>query len=290
MLKFLKAIPSKKLGNLVNSMLCSRSFRVFIGNRSSRVRVLNNGLSQGGVCAPIYFNLYTSDMPSTKSRKFGYADDSALAAQVRKFEEGERILQSDIRKMNKYYEKWCLRLNPRKTEVIMFHLNNQQASRQLNVYVDGVRIEHNFAPVYLGMPLDRSLTYKPLLEQRGQKLQTRNNLVQKISGTDWGANGDTQRTAVLSLVYSTAEYGASVWYQSVHVDKVDTQLNAAMRTITGAVDPTPVPWLHVLSNIAPPEIRRKLAVHKMWKNCLDESRNYILPIRPELENPPPHRL
>lgn len=46
----------------------------------------------------------------------------------------------------------------------------------------------------------------------------------------------------------------------------------------------------MLSNIAPPEIRRKLAAHKMWRNCFDESRNYILPIRPELENPPPHRL
>ena len=63
-----------------------------------------------------------------------------------------------------------------------------------------------------------------------------------------------------------------------------------MRTITGAVDSTPVPWLHVLSNIAPPHLRRKLSAHNQWKKCFDDSRTYSLPIKHELENPPPPRL
>lgn len=63
-----------------------------------------------------------------------------------------------------------------------------------------------------------------------------------------------------------------------------------MRLITGAVSSTPIPWLHVQSNIAPPELRRKHAAHKMWKNCFDDNRSYTLPIRTDLENPPPRRL
>lgn len=82
----------------------------------------------------------------------------------------------------------------------MFHLNNQQANRELNVYVDGVRIEYNFAPIYLEIPLDRTLTYNQLCEQRSHKLKTRNNLVEKISGTNWDADADVLRTAALSLV------------------------------------------------------------------------------------------
>ena len=63
-----------------------------------------------------------------------------------------------------------------------------------------------------------------------------------------------------------------------------------MRLIAGAVSSTPIPWLYVLSNIAPPELRRKNAAHKMWKTCFDDTRGYTLPIPTDLENPPPRRL
>lgn len=70
---------------------------------------------------------------------------------------------NDVRKM-KTTTKNGLCLNPWKTKVAMFHLNNQQASRQLNVYI----------------------------EASGSK----------ESSTSWGANGNTLRTAVLSLCHS----------------------------------------------------------------------------------------
>lgn len=47
------------------------------------------------VCAPPFFNVYTSDMLTTKSRKFGYADDLGLTCPVIKLEEIEKIFESD---------------------------------------------------------------------------------------------------------------------------------------------------------------------------------------------------
>jgi hypothetical protein len=49
----------------------------------------------------------------------------------------------------------------------------------------------------------------------------------------------TLRTACIALVYSAAEYCAPVWLNSLHVDKLDVQLNNAMRLITGTVKSTP---------------------------------------------------
>lgn len=278
------------MGRLVNAMLTNRIFRVFINDKSSRPRKLNDGFAQGSVCAPPYFNLYTSDMPITSSRKFGYADDLGMTVQVIRFEVAEQILQRDIERMKRYYVQWRLKLNDQKTEVSIFHLNNQQAGRQLDVFIDNVRLSHNYVPCYLGIPLDRSLTYKEHLERLSQKVRTRNNLIQKLSGTNWGANGNVLRTAVMSLVFSCAEYCAPAWYRSCHVDKLDVQLNSAMRTITGTVDSTPVAWLHVLSNIAPPALRRKMAARNEWTKCFDDSRGYELPIKNDLDNPPPRRL
>jgi len=48
----------------------------------------------------------------------------------------------------------------------------------------------------------------------------------------------TLRTATLALVYSIAEYGAQVWRNSTHTKKIDTQLNSAMRIVSGTAKST----------------------------------------------------
>lgn len=46
--------------------------------------------------------------------------------------------------------------------------------------------------------------------------------------------------------------------------------------------PVKSPRLHVLSNIALPELRRKMAARNKWNKCFDEPRDYNVPIRNEL--------
>lgn len=53
---------------------------------------------------------------------------------------------------------------------------------------------------------------------------------------------------------------------------------------------TPVPQIHVLSNITPLELRRQMAARKEWKKCFEDIRGYELPIKNDLANPPLHRL
>jgi hypothetical protein len=67
------------------------------------------------------------------------------------------------------------------------------------------------------------------------KVNSRVNLVQKLSGTKWGSRAHTLRTACRALVYSAIEFCAPFWLNSVHVNKVDVQLNNVMRLITGTV-------------------------------------------------------
>ena len=91
-------------------------------------------------------------------------------------------------------------------------------------------------------------------------MSTRNNLLQMIAGSSWGANAQTLRTAGLSLVYAPAEYCCSSWLTSVHTSKIDVQLNRCMRTITGVIKASPLQWLPTLSNIEPPHLRRQQAL------------------------------
>jgi hypothetical protein len=106
--KLYNVIPCGKLVSLLEDMLSNRQFRVFVEDKSSKFRFLNNGLPQGSVLSPILFNLYTSDLPPTNSRKFIYADDLAMAYQHQNFENVENRLSEDLIPLNKYFTKWRL--------------------------------------------------------------------------------------------------------------------------------------------------------------------------------------
>jgi hypothetical protein len=91
------------------------------------------------------------------------------------------------------------------------------------------------------------------------------NLVRKLTGTNWGANAVTLRTASLALVYLTAEYCAPVWLNSVHTSKIDIQLNKT----------TQLQWLPVLANIAPLKLRREATTVCELVNCRRHARSLL---------------
>lgn len=277
--KFLNIIPCSRITSLLNNMLCDRPFQIITGDSKSKTRHLNNGLPQGSVLAPLLFNLYISDMPPTVSKKFGYADDLALAARSNTIEDNNNTLSEDLSNLSKYFADWRLIPSMSKTEVSCFHLNNKQARMEPQVYFNDNLLRYNPHPKYLGVTLDRTLSFKKHLENTAAKINTRNNIIHKLCGTTWGANASTLRTSSLSLVYSVAEYCAPVWLSSCHVKTIDTKLNQTMRIISGSLKSTPLPWLHVLSHIAPPHIRRQESLIREFNKIMA---NDLLPVHDDV--------
>ena len=64
-------------------------------------------------------------------------------------------------------------------------------------------------------------------------------------------------------------------------------MNSTMRTITGTIRSTPLPWLPALANIAPPHIRRVVRTQRMLQKTKDSPH---LPIHMDIFNPPTARL
>ncbi|XP_030760805.1 uncharacterized protein LOC115885916 [Sitophilus oryzae] len=143
------------------------------------------------------------------------------------------------------------------------------AKRELRVYMDNKLLTHNKHPKYLGVTLDKTLTFKEHLTRMMAKLRTRNNILQKLCGTTWGSSASTLRSSALGLVYPVAEYCAPVWLNSKHTRMVDTQLNQTMRIISGTIRPTPTIWLPTLSNIAPSNLRRAHALVREFNKIMN---------------------
>lgn len=285
LLKLSRVVRCKKSLTLISSMLSDRCLQVEINDKTSRKRIINDGLPQGSVLSCVLYCLYTSDIPNTQSRRFMYADDIAMAAQAKTFEDIEVMLRSDLRKMAFYFAKWRLKPNVSKTTSITFHLNNRQANRKLKLKLNGKRIRHDKNPRYLGVFLDRTLTYRPHLENVQRKLKPRVNIVQKLAGTTWGCTAKTLRITTLSLVMSVADYCSPVWMNSCHTKLVDSQINVTLRLIGGVVQPTQLEWLSVLSNIEPAHILREEAA---LRECRKIELDTELPIYSDLLTAPPN--
>ena len=253
LLKLAKTLKNSTIVKVIASLLNNRRFFVEMNGKRSRWRVQKNGLPQGSVLAPMLFNIYTNDQPHFNNiRRFIYADDLCLTTQAKSFSTIEQRLTGALESLSAYYKAWFLNANPGKTQVCAFHLNNSQSQKMLNIKWEGKTLRHDKFPVYLGVTLDRTLSFKEHIRKLKGKLSSRNNLIGILANSSWGADPNTVKTSVLALCYSTAEYCAPVWARSCHASKVDVELNQACRTITGNLKPTNLTSIYRLAGIAPP--------------------------------------
>ncbi|KAJ8408721.1 hypothetical protein AAFF_G00253560 [Aldrovandia affinis] len=177
-----------KLCNVIRCLLSNRMFYVTFNNRKSRWFHQTNGLPQGSVLAPLLFNVYTNDQPLPEGcSRFIYADDLAMATQQHNFPEIESTLERGLLDMSAYYLENHLRPNPGKTQICSFHLKNREAKWELDVTWDGIKLKNHQHPVYLGVTLDRTLSYKAHTQKTRAKVSTRNSLLRQLTNKVGGS-------------------------------------------------------------------------------------------------------
>jgi len=83
--------------------------------------------------APLRFNIYISDLPTTVSRKYAYADGLAIMHSDRDWQAVEGVLSKDMATISEYIQTWKLKLSTTKTVSAASHNNNKPGKRDLKV-------------------------------------------------------------------------------------------------------------------------------------------------------------
>jgi len=114
--QLLRLLPDRHMVHMIMEMVRNRSYTLTTGNgQRSRLRRLKNGIPQGSVLAPLLFNIYISNLPTTISRKYAYVDDLAIMHADGDWQAVEGALSKDMATLGEYLQTWKLKLSTTKT-------------------------------------------------------------------------------------------------------------------------------------------------------------------------------
>ena len=190
--------------------------------------------------------MYTNDqsiLPGTCS--FVYADDLAVTTQCTDFAPIEETLTSALGGLSEYYTTNQLRAN-------------RECGKQLNISWNGVKLTHCNLPVYFGVTMDRTLSYKAHIEKTKKKVD-RNNKQHHPQTKELKMGSHSNHTQVVFSSAMLLSCRVCLPCVGTHNTCKDTTLNEASRMITGCLKPTNTNSLSVLAEIAPSDIRRAMA-------------------------------
>jgi len=155
--KLVRLLPDRRMVRLIMELVGNYTFTTANGKRS-RLRRLKNcvQVQQGFVLVTLLFSIYTSDLPTTVQNACMRQRPSNHACWWRLTNSGKGAKQRHCNRIGEYLQTWKLKLSTTKAVLAVFHLNNKEAKRELEVN------HNNETPLlwsestYLGVTLDRT--------------------------------------------------------------------------------------------------------------------------------------
>lgn len=155
------------LVRMVREFMADRNFEVHVFGSRSTPRPIPAGVPQGSILSPILYSIYVSDLKLDRFTDSAcYADDTAAYTSANRTITICKRLQRSLSRIEKYYDKWKIKINPAKTQAIIFPFNNQRRRIPTTALTLGnIPIEYSGSVKYLGVTLDRKLIFREHIDQ-----------------------------------------------------------------------------------------------------------------------------
>ena len=224
---------------------------------------LKEGVPYGIAISPTLFLIFINEIvsaigPNVKNTL--QADDFAIWSSCEYVTTANLQIQETVNRVSKWAMDWGLKINKSKTVCMHFSLSTQ--AQRMKVKMDDQVLPQTDTPTFLGVTLDKRLTWRTHIQAANRKTSKKLLLTKKLSGTTWGAN-----TNLLKQVYTGAvavrpvmEYDSSAWVAASKsvTECLGATQNQGLRTILAATKSTPITQLEKHCERAPSDTRRKM--------------------------------
>ena len=258
--------------NWIQHFLKGRKIQVRLGENISDIFDLENGSPQGGVLRPTLFNVIMNTLPEALNDLEGislsqFADDGAIWTKHSSAELAVKKLQKALDVIEAWGTYWGFKISPDKTKAIIFSRKIKDAKTDsFRLTLNGKTLDFVDKVTFLGLTMDRKLTWKHHIDQLIVKCNKDLNLMRMISRTTFGADKKCLVNLYKALILSKLDYGAQA-FNSAHksqLGRLNIIQNEALRIATRARRTTPIPALEVECGVLPLSLRREELILKYW--------------------------
>lgn len=173
---------------------------------------VTRGVPQGGVLSPVLFNIclikLAQKIPKSTKTSF-YADDICIWTSSISQHFNRIRLQKAIIIISSYLKERGLTVSPEKTAAMAF---TRRDTDKYRLYIDGLAIPYVRKHTFLGIVIDRSLSWSPHVKRLKAKLVTIVHILKFISGTRWGSSVPSLKRLYNALFVGLLRYSLPVLY------------------------------------------------------------------------------
>ena len=163
------------------SYLSGRKCYTEIDSIKSDIRIFNVGVPQGSNLGPILFLIYVNNLPaiSNSLQTQLFADDTIVSISGRDMEQIKSTNNSELEKISDWTHANKLTLNANKTEVLIVS-NRLDNTTDVNTILQDEVITPCDSCKYLGVYLDRKMTFGPHIEEVIKKISRHTGVLYRI--------------------------------------------------------------------------------------------------------------
>lgn len=226
-----QSIPSYLI-KIIEQFLANRKFHVSVNNTLSTERTIPAGVPQGSALSPTLFLLYLNDLPTrTDTNLRLFADDTAITAASKSQDLALKHLQNHIDELSDYYRRWKLKINPDKSNIIIF--TNARLKPKEKIYYEDTPIPITNNLKYLGISLDKKLNFNNHVQEINTRARMAAYYIWPFITPKSPLQTITKIRLVKTYVRQSLIYGAPVWSSTAtsNLNKLGVIENKCLRCI-----------------------------------------------------------
>ena len=172
-----------KAASLLKSFLGNRRQYVSINGYDSEILDIKCGIPQGSTLGPLLFLLYINDLRFCleKSQASHFADDTCMTFKHRSLKVLEFTFNRDLENVSTWLKANRLSLNVEKTKLLIFHSKHKMVDESsVGIKLSGHNLKPSDDAKYLGMMLDKNLSWDSHIHNLRNKLGRANGVISKL--------------------------------------------------------------------------------------------------------------